>query len=43
MTSLVSHTTVDCSDAFELSEWWKALLGYVDLEGDPNLPATRSA
>ncbi|MFN8195879.1 MAG: VOC family protein [Nocardioidaceae bacterium] len=38
MTSLVSHTTVDCANAFELSEWWKQVLGYADLEGDPNEP-----
>lgn len=38
MTSFVSHTTVDCGNAYELSEWWKQLLGYVDIEGDPNLP-----
>jgi hypothetical protein len=38
MTSFVSHTTFDCRDAYELSEWWKPVLGYVDLEGDPNLP-----
>src|ERR671921_187983 len=38
MTSFVSHTTVDCHDAYELSEWWKRLLGYVDVEDDPNEP-----
>jgi len=38
MTSFVSHTTVDCHHAYELSEWWKSLLGYVDREGDPNEP-----
>jgi hypothetical protein len=38
MTSLVSHTTVDCANAYELSEWWKQVLGYVDVDGDPNLP-----
>ncbi|TQL69003.1 hypothetical protein FB381_2904 [Nocardioides albertanoniae] len=38
MTLFVSHTTIDCHDAYALSEWWKALLGYVDVEGDPNLP-----
>ena len=38
MTSFVAHTTVDCHNAYELSEWWKALLGYVDLDGDPNEP-----
>ena len=38
MTSRVSHTTVDCHDAFALSEWWKGVLDYVDVEDDPNLP-----
>ena len=38
MTCFVAHTTVDSRNAYELSEWWKALLGYVDVEGDPNLP-----
>jgi catechol 2,3-dioxygenase-like lactoylglutathione lyase family enzyme len=38
MTSFISHTSVDCTDAFALSEWWKQVLGYVDIEGDPNEP-----
>ena len=38
MTSYLSHTTVDCHDAYALSEWWKGVLGWVDIEGDPNLP-----
>ena len=38
MTSLISHMSVDCSDAFALSEWWKQVLGYVDIDGDPNEP-----
>ena len=38
MTCSISHTTIDCADAFELSEWWKRLLGYVDLPDDPNEP-----
>ena len=38
MTCFVSHTTVDCRNAYELSEWWKALLGYQDVDGDPNEP-----
>lgn len=38
MACFVSHTTIDCHDAYALSEWWKELLGYVDLDGDPNLP-----
>ena len=38
MASFVSHTTIDCLNAYELSEWWKPVLGYVDIEDDPNLP-----
>lgn len=38
MTCFVAHTTVDAENAYELSEWWKQLLGYVDIPGDPNLP-----
>jgi hypothetical protein len=38
MTCLVSHTSVDCHHAYELSEWWRALLGYEMVEGDPNEP-----
>ena len=38
MTSYISHTTIDCRNAYKLSEWWKPVLGYVDLEGDPNEP-----
>ena len=38
MTSRIAHTTVDAANAYELSEWWKRVLGYVDLDGDPNLP-----
>jgi catechol 2,3-dioxygenase-like lactoylglutathione lyase family enzyme len=38
VTSYLSHTTVDCHDAYALSEWWKGVLGWADIEGDPNLP-----
>ena len=38
MTSYISHTSIDCHNAYELSEWWKPVLGYVDIDGDPNLP-----
>lgn len=38
MTSYISHTTVDCGNAYELSEWWKPVLGYTDLPDDPNEP-----
>lgn len=36
MTVSVSHTTIDCHDAYSLSEWWKKMLGYTDIPGDPN-------
>lgn len=38
MTAFISHTTIDARDAYALSQWWKPVLGYVDLEDDPNLP-----
>jgi catechol 2,3-dioxygenase-like lactoylglutathione lyase family enzyme len=38
MTSRVSHTTFDCRDAFALSTFWKQVLGYHDVPGDPNEP-----
>ena len=38
MTSRISHTSIDCGNAYELSEWWKQVLDYVDVEGDPNEP-----
>jgi hypothetical protein len=34
----VSHTTFDCLDAYALSEWWKPVVGYADVPGDPNEP-----
>jgi len=38
MASRVSHTTINCRDAFASSEWWKQVLGYTDVPGDPNEP-----
>jgi hypothetical protein len=38
MTSRISHTSIDCRNAYQLSEWWKQVLDYVDVEGDPNEP-----
>lgn len=38
MSLRISHTTVDCRDAYALSQWWKPLLGYTDLPDDPNEP-----
>ena len=37
-TSFISHTTVDCADAYTLSRWWQAVLDYVEDPDDPNEP-----
>src|SRR4051812_3555064 len=38
MTSSIYYVAVDCRNAYELSEWWKPVLGYEDVPGDPNEP-----
>jgi hypothetical protein len=38
MAACVSHTTINCLDAYEVSEWWKRILDYTDVPGDPNEP-----
>lgn len=38
MASAISHTTFNTHDAFAISEWWKRVLGYEDVPGDPNEP-----
>jgi hypothetical protein len=38
VASFVSHTTVDCGDAYTLSRWWQAVLDYVEDPDDPNEP-----
>lgn len=38
MTSFISHTTIDCHDAYALAQWWKRALDYTDLPDDPNSP-----
>lgn len=35
MSSFVSHTSVDCRNAYALAEFWKGVLGY---ESDPDEP-----
>ncbi len=40
MTSYIAQTTVDCANAYELAEWWKQVLGYVDPEDEPNTPGS---
>jgi hypothetical protein len=38
MSCFVSHLSIDCRNAYELSQWWKGVLDYADIEGDPNVP-----
>jgi hypothetical protein len=38
VTSYISHTTVDCADAYPLSRWWQQVLDYVEDPEEPNLP-----
>jgi hypothetical protein len=38
VTSRVSHTSVDCRNAYQLSGFWTRVLGYTEVPGDPNLP-----
>jgi hypothetical protein len=38
MTAFISHTSVDCADAFALSSWWQQVLGYGQDPADPNSP-----
>ncbi|PWK45032.1 hypothetical protein BC793_1114 [Actinoplanes xinjiangensis] len=38
MTAYISHTTVDCTDAFTLSRWWQTVLDYTEDPDDPNEP-----
>ncbi len=37
MVSYISHTTVDCADAYTLSHWWCGVLDYREDPDDPNL------
>jgi Glyoxalase-like domain len=38
MTCFVSHTSVDCTNAYALSRWWQAVLDYTEDADDPNEP-----
>jgi hypothetical protein len=38
MVSFISHTSVDCADAYALSNWWRVVLDYVEDPDDPNEP-----
>ena len=38
MVAYVSHTTVDCRDAYTLAAWWREVLGYTQDPDDPDSP-----
>lgn len=38
MSVRLSHTTIDCHDAYALSEWWRVAMDYAVDPEDPNLP-----
>jgi Glyoxalase-like domain len=38
MAAFISHTSVDCTDAYSLSSWWRVVLDYVEDPDDPNEP-----
>ena len=38
MTSRISHTSIDCHDAYALSVWWAETLGMAEDPRDPNEP-----
>jgi hypothetical protein len=38
MACFVSHTSIDCADAYTLSRWWESLLEYHQDPDDPNEP-----
>lgn len=38
MTSRVSHTSIDCHNAYDLAQWWMGVLDYTGEDGDPDLP-----
>ena len=38
MSSFISHTSVDCRNAFTLAAWWRNVLDYIDDPDDPDSP-----
>jgi hypothetical protein len=38
MAAYISHTSVDCADAYTLSSWWQQVLDYGQDPTDPNFP-----
>jgi hypothetical protein len=38
MVAFISHTSIDCRNAYELSTWWEGVLDYAPDPDDPNEP-----
>ncbi len=38
MTSYISHTSIDCADAYTLSRWWQTVLDWTDPPEGPDQP-----
>ncbi len=38
MASFISHTAVDCRNAFTLAAWWREVLDYMSDPDDPDSP-----
>lgn len=38
MTSFISHTSIDCRDAYTLACWWREVLDYTEDPEDPDSP-----
>jgi Glyoxalase-like domain len=38
MASFISHTSVDCADAYALSTWWREVLDYMQDPDQPDVP-----
>jgi hypothetical protein len=38
MVAFISHTSIDCRNAYELSLWWEGVLDYTQDPDDPNEP-----
>jgi hypothetical protein len=38
VAAFISHTTLDCRDAFTLAAWWREVLDYMSDPDDPDSP-----
>jgi hypothetical protein len=38
MSAYISHTSVDCRDAYALAAWWRTVLDYIGDPDDPDSP-----